>query len=402
MTMTAQFALRTTVHCAVGARALLPRMMKGLGGRRAVLFTDKGLTNAGITRMITELFQGEPEGIQLVGIFDESEQDAKAEVVNRGARFFRECQADTLIAVGGGSVLDTAKAVKWMLHKNLQDIREGLSGNTVEAWPEAQYIPIPHIALPTTAGTGSEVSPIAVVFHETIGIKTNLIHPFINADIALLDPELTIGLPPVITAFTGFDALTHAVEAYFSPHHHPMADAFALQAARMIVEHLETSVHDGGQINARAQMLMASTMAITAFSLTLHAIPVHNLAHAFGAKFGIPHGLANAVLLPAVMETLPSFYLPRIHGFAEALGIRPLEEASECFEKVVRFLKELRERVGLPDTFAEYSIPAYAQAQMVTAVQQDPAGVAYRLPDEIITEIFKRVAGSKAPSSTTN
>ncbi|GAX89241.1 iron-containing alcohol dehydrogenase [Effusibacillus lacus] len=389
-----QFAFRTTVNSGAGSRSLLPELIKGLGGRRAVLFTDKGLTNAGITDKIVQLFNLMPGGVQLAGVFDEIEQDAKSEIVNRGARFFKDLNADSLIALGGGSVLDTVKGIKWMLHKKINEIRAGLLGNTMEMWPEAQYIFIPHVAIPTTAGTGAEVSPIAVIYNEAAGIKMNLINPFINADFAILDPELTTGLPPKITAFTGFDALTHAVEAYFSPQNNPMADAFALQSILLIRDNLRNAVHEGTNIQARANMLMASTMAIQAFSLTLNAIPVHNMAHAFGARFNIPHGLANSVLLPSVMESLAPFYLSRIHGFAEALGIQNLPaDPVQCLGIVTAQIRELRREIGLPETFAEFSISPSDLQTIVQAVQLDPSGVVFRLPAEVITKVANEVSG---------
>lgn len=391
-----QFSVRTVVNSGAGARSLLPEMIKGLGGKRAVLFVDKGITQAGITNKIKELFEIVPGAVQLVGVFEDIEQDAKGEIINRGARFFNECNGDTLIAVGGGSVLDTVKAIKWMLHKKVNDIREVLLvGNKMEFWPDAEYIPIPHIAIPTTAGTGAEVSPVAVILNEIAGIKTNLLNPFISADMAILDPELTVGLPPKITAFTGFDALTHAIEAYFSPQSNPMADAYAIQAIRMIVENLQTAVHDGQNVTARANMLMASTMAISAFSLSLNAIPVHNMAHALGAKFNIPHGLANAVLLPNVMESLAPFYLKRIHGFAEALGLNDVpSKAEECLEEVISFIRNLRSKVGLPDTFADFNVDVENMAYIVAKVHSDPSGIFFTIPPEVIAKVSKEVSGS--------
>lgn len=389
-----RFGVRTDVYCGAGARTLLPELLSGLGGKRAVLFTDQGLNKAGITEKITGLFQLMPGPVQLVGVFDEIEQDAKADNVNKAARYVKECNADALIAVGGGSVLDACKAAKWLLHKRHHDIRDLMQGAARETWPQVQPIPIPHVAIPTTAGTGAEVSPIAVVYNEQLKIKTNLSSPFINADIAILDPELTVGLPPKITAFTGYDALTHAVEAYFSPRANPMTDAYALQSTRMIVDNLPTAVSTGTNLQARANMLMASTMAISAFSLAITAIPVHNLAHAFGAKFGIPHGLANAVLLPNVMAALPGFYLHKISGFAEALGIGERgEQPEDSLDRVVSFIRELRARVGLPDTFAEFGLKRESLAQMVLAVQSDPTSLTFRIPAEIITKITKEVAG---------
>lgn len=391
-----QFSVRTVVNSGVGARSLLPEMIKNLGGKRAVLYVDKGITQAGITDKIKELFEVVPGAVQLVGIFEEIEQDAKGAIINRGAKYFKECNGDALIAVGGGSVLDTVKAIKWMLHNKVDDIRnELLVGNIMQFWPEAEYIAIPHVAIPTTAGTGAEVSPVAVVLNEIAGIKTNILNPFISADMAILDPELTVGLPPKITAFTGFDALTHAVEAYFSPQSNPMADAYALQSIRMIVENLQIAVHEGQDLVARANMLMASTMAISAFCLTINAVPVHNIAHVFGAKFNIPHGLANAVLLPSVMETMAPFYLRRIHGFADALGISNLPEKPEdCLKVVVAFIQNLRTKVGLPDTFADFNVNVDNMAYIVAMVHSDPTGLFYKIPPEVIAKVSNEVAGT--------
>ncbi|MDM5327727.1 iron-containing alcohol dehydrogenase [Neobacillus sp. CF12] len=393
-----QFSVRTVVNSGAGSRTLLPEMIKGLGGKRAVLYTDKGLTQAGITKKIIELFELMPGTPELVGVFEEIEQDAKGEIINRGARFFKECNGDSFIALGGGSVLDTVKGIKWMIHKGLDDIRDSLlTGNVMEWWPEAQFIPIPHVAIATTAGTGAEVSPVAVILNEKIGMKTNLLHPFINADMAILDPDLTLGLPPKITAFTGFDALTHAVEAYFSPKANPMTDAYALQSIRMIVDHLQTAVHNGGDLSARANMLMASSMAISAFCLCLNAVPIHNMAHAIGAKFNIPHGLANAVLLPNVMESLPGYYLPRITGFAQALGIvNPSEQPEECLAEVIEYIRDLRKAVNLPDSFAEFECNEDKLHLLVPAVHHDPAGVFFKIPAQIITKVVNEVFELKA------
>lgn len=394
-----QFSVRTVIHNGAGSRTRLPDLIKGLGGKRVVLFTDKGLTDAGVTEKITELFDSIPGDIELTGVFDDIVQDAKSSVINQAVRFFKEKNGDVLLALGGGSVLDTVKGVKWALHNKFSDIHEHLLGNVLESWPEAQPAAIPHVAIPTTAGTGAEVSPISVIYNEKVKVKANVINPFINADLAVLDPELTVGLPPKITAFTGFDALTHAVEAFFSPQANPMTDAYALQSTRVITENIETAVHQGTNLEARANMLMASSMAISAFSLALNAIPVHNIAHALGAKYGIPHGLANAVLLANVMESLPSMYLPRIKGFAEALRIENVSDSPEkCLEQVTNHIRDLRSRVMLTSTFEEAKIDLKDLSEIVTAVQSDPAGVAFHIPEEIIVKVVKEVTEPKITS----
>lgn len=388
-----EFSVRTVIHSGMGSITLLPELLKGLGGKRVVLYSDKGLTNAGITKKIIDLFEGLPVPVQLVGVFDEIEQDAKGEIINRGAQFYNNCHADSLIALGGGSVLDTVKAIKWKLHKGLSDIRDDLQvGSKSYNLPEAQLIPIPHIAIATTAGTGAEVSPGAVIYNENLGIKTMFAHPFINADIAILDPELTVGLPPKITAFTGMDALTHAIEAYFSNRSNPISDAFAIQSIKLILNNLQTAVHEGENLASRGSMLMASSMAIVPFFQALNAIPVHNIAHAIGAKFGIPHGLANAVLLPNVMESLAPLYLPRIHEFANVIGLtNPPQDGVECLAEVVQFIRDFRNKVGLPSTFSEFDINKDEMKNIIAEVHRDPAGVFFRIPDPVITKVINEV-----------
>ena len=390
-----EFTHRSNIRSGAGTHILVPDLIHALGGRRPVLYSDKGLTQAGLTKKIERLFEMAP-GIQLAGVFDDVTQDAKSSNINNGLKYFKECNGDSLIAIGGGSVLDTAKAIKWCLHKNVKKIEEALSGNVLEVWPEAVHMGIPHISIATTAGTGAEISGISVVFNEMLGVKCNLLNPFINSDIAILDPELTIGLPPKITAFTGMDALTHAVEGYFSNKSNAMADAFALHSAKMIRDNLHTAVSDGQNREARANMLQASAMAITSFALAFSTLPIHNMAHALGAKYGIPHGLANAVLMPSVMKHLAPLYLPKVKEFAHAFGIKEIPETDEqCLEQCINEIISLRRSVNLPDDFAEYEIDEADEKEIVKAVQNDPSGQAFRIPEEVIMAVCKEVLGTK-------
>jgi len=389
--------LRTAIHSGTGSRMMVPDLLRAMGARRTVLFTDGGLVRAGVASMVAGIFEltTRGSGPDLAGVFDGIQQDARNGVINQAAAFARERGADSLVALGGGSVMDTVKAVKFMLHTGLTDILEAIPGNlAVHAWPRAQYIPIPHIALPTTAGTGAEVSPIAVVLNEAQQVKANLIHPFINSDMAILDPELTTGLPPEITAFTGMDALTHAVEALSSPTATALTDAYALHAIRLIDTYLPVACEDGGNLKARANLLLASTMAITAFSFALSAIPVHNFAHAFGARFGIPHGMANAVFLTEVMRFLPALYLPRAAELAGAFSL-PVQgwSGDEVLTRIIEHLRGLRAKVGLPRTFAHYGITPEKLAAVVPAVIGDPAGVFFRLSPEVVTAVSNAACG---------
>lgn len=389
-----EFHLRTSISSGAGARCLLPQMIQGLGGKRVILFTDKGLVQAGVAAQIIDLFKGIEEHVELVGVFDEIEQDAKAENVTKAVRFFREHQADALIALGGGSVLDAVKGIKWMLHKGYDDTEKVLHSSIREFPPEAQPTGIPHVALPTTAGTGAEVSPMAVIYNEKLGMKLVIRTPYLNADMAILDPELTVGLPPKITAFTGMDALTHAIEGYFSTTATPFTDSYALYSTHLIAENLPIAVKEGSNLEARGNMLMASAMAITAFGFGNNGVPVHNMAHVFGAKFRIPHGLANAVLLPNMMVALPSLYLPKIKRFAEALGIENLSsDPQECLTRVIEFILNLRQQIGLPDTFAEFNLDSNMLQCIVDEVQSDSASARFLIPADVITKVTEEVSG---------
>lgn len=389
-----EFHLRTSISSGAGARSLLPQMIHGLGGKRAILITDKGLMQAGVAAQIIDLFKDLQGSVKLVGVFDEIEQDAKAENITRAVRVVKELQADALIALGGGSVLDAVKGIKWMLDKGYDDMEEVLHKSTREFPPEAQPINIPHVAIPTTAGTGSEVSPMAVIYNEKLGQKIVIRTPYLSADMAILDPELTVGLPSSITAFTGMDALTHAIEGYFSTTATPLTDSYALYAAQLIGENLPIAVREGTNLEARGNMLMASAMAITAFGFGNNGVPVHNMAHVFGAKFRIPHGLANSVLLPNVMAALPSLYVSKIRRFAEALGIENLSSnPHECLIKVIEFIRNLRQQIGLPETFAEFNLDPDALQTIVDDVQGDSAAGLFQIPADVITKVTEEVSG---------
>jgi alcohol dehydrogenase class IV len=394
-TSLSQFMLRTGIYSGSNSRAMAPSLFAGLGAKRVVLLSDRGLEAAGVVQKVAEIFHltGHGSGPQLVGQFLDISQDAESRCINDAVRYVKEVGGDALLAVGGGSVLDTVKGVKYALHKGLADIKDAIPGGLLyEQFPKANFIPIPHIAIPTTAGTGSEVSPIAVIFNEDIQMKTNIINPFINADMAILDPDLTVGLPPYITAFTGFDALTHAIEALASPTATALTDAYALHAIRLIEKNLPVAVAEGTNVAARMDLLQASLMGITAFSFALNAIPVHNLAHAYGALFRIPHGLANAVFLPVVMEMVPTLYLPKVKELAEALDVEVKgNSAEEALAKVVEKIRLLQHKVGLPADFKQYNISEENLAQTVPAVMKDPAALSFPMPKELIAAIGQRV-----------
>lgn len=384
-----RFDFRTSVSAGQGARAFLPAHMKELAAKRWMIITDQGIVKAGIMDMIMEVFKG-PHGLDIVTVFDEVQQDARMSLVNKAAGMGRQLAVQGILAVGGGSVLDTAKGVKMLLGSGLTDIAHTVPSNTgVYVGALAKPLNLAHIAIPTTAGTGAEVSPIAVFLNEQDHVKANLIHPYINADIAILDPDLTVGLPPRITAFTGFDALTHAVEGVAWPYRGPIYDAFGLQAMRLIAGSLAETVENGHNVNARMNLLTASSMAIMSFP-TIGGIPIHNTAHALGAMYNIPHGLANAVLLPIVMEVLPEVYLAKSGAIAEALGIKESAAPERLHRLTVEKIRELQRQVGLPSDFLEFKPKPEELQQAVRNVLTDPSGAVFKIPVDALTRILSQ------------
>ncbi|QSB49564.1 iron-containing alcohol dehydrogenase [Parageobacillus toebii] len=398
-----QYFMRTAIHSGAGARVMLPDLFKGLGAKRVVLYSDHGLKKAGIVDEIIEIFHfaARNNGPVLAGVYLDTTQDATSESVNAAAKYAREVAGDSLLAVGGGSVLDTVKGVKYALHHGLDDIKTVIPGGLAfESWPEANLIPIPHISVPTTAGTGSEVSPIAVIYNEEMNLKTNLIHPFISSCMAVLDPELTVGLPPKITAFTGFDALTHAIEGLASSTANGITDAYGYHAIRLINEYLPKAVKNGHDLEARMNMLQASTLGIISFSYALCEVPVHNFAHAYGALFRIPHGLANAVFLPEVMEQIPEFYERSIEKIAKAFDINIIgKQKQEIHQLVVEKIRHLRQEVNLPEDFSEFNLTKDDIEKTILAVQNDPSGIFFRLNAETIRKVGEKVCVNATAAS---
>ncbi|MFE5429888.1 iron-containing alcohol dehydrogenase [Peribacillus simplex] len=390
------FWLRSSVYSGTNTRSLIPDLFKGLGAKRILLVSDAGLENAGVVKKVAETFEQQKLGarVEIVGQFLDVTQDAASECVNAALKYAREVNADAILAIGGGSVIDTAKALKFGLFKGITDINDSIpSGNLYEGFPKAQSMNIPHISVATTAGTGSEVSPIAVIYNEHKKVKMNIYNVFLSSDVAILDPELTVGLPSDITAFTGADALTHAIEAIVSPAATSITDAYAYQAIRVIERNLPRAVKDGTNIEARTEMLHGSMMGITAFCSALNAIPVHNFAHAYGALFRIPHGLANAVLLPVVMESTSDLYLPKAHLIAEAFSVKIHDEDSKgILAKVIEKLRIFLSELGLPSDFSAYGINQSDMGRILKAVMTDPAATNYPMSEELIMSVVSRVS----------
>ncbi|HJZ83979.1 MAG TPA: iron-containing alcohol dehydrogenase [Polyangia bacterium] len=320
---------------------------KRLGVERAVVVTDQ------ILREKTDLV-GRVEralGARCAGVYDGVIPDTAVEVIDRGAAFARARGCDGLVSLGGGSSIDTAKGMAIVLTE----------GGSIRDHQGSQALgrrQMTHLAIPTTAGTGSEVSQYAVVKDHEAHEKMHYADDHIVPDLALLDPELTVGMPPLLTAATGLDALTHAIEAYTAINRNPMADALALAAIRLIARHLEAATTDGKNLAARGGMLIAANLAGMAFNASGVGL-VHAMAHVVGARYGVHHGTANAICLPHVMRFNNDELSARYRDVALALGVdvRGLEAEAAGLQAADR-VAQLNAHVGLPQRLREVGVPA--------------------------------------------
>lgn len=381
----------TVVEVGSGCRTFAAQHFMEMGAKRVAIITDPGLVKAGILDQIKDIFevQGEP---RLAGVYDKVEQDAVMRVINDCTRWCRENAIDGLLGLGGGSVLDTVKGVKVMLGMGATDIKELMPGNFGPyIRPLGKPLNIPNVSIPTTAGTGSEVSPIAVIYNEEMKVKGDLVHPYIPPDFALLDPDLTVGLPPHMTACTGFDALSHAVEGLTSPGSNCMIDSLSMQSIRLISQYLPTAVNDGKDLEARTKMLVASNMAIMSFSMSGLFFPVHNIAHAVGGQLRIPHGQAVGVSLPALMKFAPWHFMPKAVEMAEAFHVKTDGlDAAGMVEATREELLSLMEKCQFKPCF-EQVLDEKGMKTMIGAVKSDPSGLAYPLPDDVIVNCLSTI-----------
>ncbi|MEM0143672.1 MAG: iron-containing alcohol dehydrogenase, partial [Candidatus Parvarchaeum sp.] len=283
------FQLQTKIKFGNGVTNEVGKVMRDYDIRRALIITDSGIVRSKLHVSATDSLKG--NGIEYE-IFSEVESDPSITTISKAEKFAKECSAEAIIGLGGGSSIDTAKAVAILL-ENGGKLRQFSGVDKIKK------LNMPLIAIPTTAGTGSEVTRFAVISDtdEKFTIASHLITP----KVALLDPSLTLSLPKNITAYTGIDALAHAIESYTSTLSQPIADLFALKAIELIIKNLRIVVARGDNLKARENMLQASLFAGIAFNNAFLGL-CHAIASPLGAYFHIPHGLAIAVTLPYVME----------------------------------------------------------------------------------------------------
>jgi alcohol dehydrogenase class IV len=345
-----------------------------LGGTKAIIVTDRVLRSIGLVdRVVRGL---EESGVALAGIYDDVPPNSEVGVVEMGAQYARGQGCDVLIAVGGGSVIDTAKgmAVLLTLGGSLLDYQ----GVGVVTQPL-----LPLIAMPTTAGTGSEVTLAAVIKDDASGLKLEFNSPYMMPNVAVLDPEMTITLPPMLTAATGMDALTHAIEAYVSNQAEPITDALGIHAIGMIAQALPAAVKNGGDLEARGEMLLAACIAGLSFSNALCGI-VHAMAHACGGRYGVPHGVANSILLPYGMEFNLDSCPERFADIAVAMSAATKRASVQRAARLsVAAVRKLSADIGLPRRLRDVGVKADGIPQLAEDALADAMMISNPRPAEL-------------------
>ena len=314
---------------------------KQLNIKSPLLVTDSGLAKTQMVLNILEKLKN--EGFK-VSIFSKVVGNPTGTNVKEGVEIYNKDSCDGVIAFGGGSGLDVGKAVAFMSGQTLSiwDF-EDVGDN----WTKANHDKIsPIIAVPTTAGTGSETGRASVILNEETGVKNIIFHPKFLPSIVILDPTLTIGLPPKITAATGMDALAHNLEAFCAPGFHPMADGIALEGMRMINQWLLKAVKDGSNIEARMNMLTAASMGSTAFQKGLGAI--HSLSHPVNAVNNIHHGLSNAIFMPYVLTFNKDAIEEKIIKICKYLELQ-----NQSFDAFIQWVLELRQKLDMPHKLSD-------------------------------------------------
>ncbi len=343
------FAFPTRIVFGAGALGELGSEAKRLGIRRPLLVTDRGVVASGLAARVLEAAR---RAQLAVAVFDRVDPNPVEQNVLDGLEAYRSEKCDSLIGLGGGSPLDAAKTIRLAAtHPLPLEQYDDQAGGAERITPNLP----PMVAIPTTAGTGSEVGRSAVIVLKATERKTVIFSPHLIPSIAIADPELTLGMPPKLTAGTGLDALTHNVEAYLAKGYHPMCDAIALAGTRLAVHYLPTAVRNGSNLEARSHMMMAAIMGAVAFQKGLGA--VHSLAHPLSTVAGLHHGTTNGILLPHVLEFNRLTSEDRLRDLATAMGVNIAglstpQAASAAIERVRRLLKE----VEIPDRLSAFGI----------------------------------------------
>jgi alcohol dehydrogenase class IV len=359
----------TTIWAGPGRIAELQAACAMLGIKRPLLVTDNGLREAPMIQKARALVQG-------TGLFSEVRGNPVAANIEAGLTAYRSGGYDGVIAFGGGSALDAGKVIAFMSGQtrpmwDFEDIGDW--------WTRADRRGIaPIVAVPTTAGTGSEVGRAGVVINEATHQKKIIFHPQMMPGVVISDPELTVGLPPNVTAATGLDAFVHCFEAYCAPGFHPLADGIALEGMRLIQIYLPRAFDNGHDIEARSRMLAAASMGATAFQKGLGG--VHAIAHPVGAYFNTHHGLTNAIVLPYVL----GHNRPAIEAKLPVIA-RTLNLSGEPFAAFSEWVLAFRKRLKIPHSLSEIGVTLANPDTIGQEASLDPSASGNPLPTDAAT-----------------
>ncbi|MBI2082268.1 MAG: iron-containing alcohol dehydrogenase [Deltaproteobacteria bacterium] len=354
MTEIHNFYFPTTIRFGAGAIKLLRQELTQRRCKRPFIVTDRGVVAQPFFQTIlNELKDFNP------AVYSDVHPNPWLSDVTKGAKICREIEADCIVTVGGGSPMDTAKAIALMA------CVEGELFQYQDGGPkEIPSTILPIIAIPTTAGTGSEVGRSAVISEDNTGIKHIIFSPSLLPKLVLADPEVTLGLPHHITAATGMDALTHNIEAYLAKDFHPICDGIALEGTRLVMENLETAVKDGKNMKAREGMLMGAMMGAVAFQKGLGA--THSMAHPLTTVANVPHGLANALCLARVLEFNKEVVEKRLATLATHLGLK--DKSADGF---IASIRKLTDAIGIPKRLRDVGIKEEMMPRLVELAVQD-------------------------------
>ena len=344
-----------------------------LGIKNPLIVTDPGLLQ---TSIIDEINSGLSSNTQ---IYSDVQGNPTGSNVTNGVKVFLEGNHDGVIAIGGGSGMDAGKGIAFLAHqsKPLWDFED-----IGDWWTRADSSVIkPIIAIPTTAGTGSEVGRAAVFLNEENHKKKIIFHPKMLPQIAILDPSLTLNLPKSITAGTGMDALAHCIEAYSSPFYHPMAEGTALEGLRLVKENIQEVYHNGNNVEARSHMLVASMMGAAAFQKGLGAI--HSITHPVNSLYKTHHGTTNGTVMPFVLNYNRSTIEEKFTRLANFLDIK------NGFEGIVDWIIELKKEMEIPETLKDMGINEGDEIKLAPLAQEDPSTGAN--PLEMTVERFQEL-----------
>jgi len=340
------FEFYNPVKIVAGYKSLanLPFELKLIKGLNPLILTDKGVKEAGLLDKVLKAFSGST--VKPCNIIDDIPSDSSVKIVNSIAEIYKSSGCDSIIAVGGGSVIDTAKGVNIVVSLNIKNLKEYEGAETIDKKLN------PLIVIPTTSGTGSEATYVAIISDPDENVKLAFTSYFILPDLAIIDPEMTLTLPQKLTATTSMDAITHSIEAYTSLQKNPLSDSYAITSIRLINKYLIKTIKDGKNLENRYSLALASLLAGISFSNSMVGI-IHSISHALGGVSHLPHGLANTIILPYGME----FNFEKCNKLYAELSLHfdiydikksEEENARELISKIFSLQKELKALTGIP------------------------------------------------------